>query len=128
MIAVRSAGVGDVVDGDAGLADLLLQLLAEPAGAAEQVAGGEDAHVPHRHALTGVGERAEHRLGPEVDGVLVGVLAELGHVDAEDPDVVAHRVLLLRSPVTPAGVGRSLAGVRSAPSAPVIRSQLLLGS
>ena len=29
---------------------------------------------------------------PEVDGVPVGVLAELGHVDPEDPDVVAHGV------------------------------------
>ena len=28
-------------------------------------------------------------LGGEVDGVLVGVLAELGHVDPEDPDVVS---------------------------------------
>ena len=33
-------------------------------------------------------------LGGEVDGVLVGVLAELGHRDAEDPDVVAgHRLM-----------------------------------
>ena len=37
---------------------------------------------------------AERGLGGEVDGVLVGVLAELGHVDPEDPDVVAHGVLL----------------------------------
>ena len=41
----------------------------------------------HRHAA--VGERGQGRLGGEVDGVLVGVLAELGHVDPEDPDVVA---------------------------------------
>ena len=34
-------------------------------------------------------------LGGEVDGVLVGVLAELGHVDPEDPDVVAHAMSLL---------------------------------
>ena len=45
----------------------------------------------HGHAA--VGERGHGRLGGEVDGVLVGVLAELGHVDPEDPDVVAgHRV------------------------------------
>ena len=37
----------------------------------------------------GVGEGAHDRLGPEVDDVVVGVLAELGHVDPEDPDVVA---------------------------------------
>ena len=34
------------------------------------------------------------RLGREVDGVLVGVLAELGHVDPEDPDVVTLIVVL----------------------------------
>ena len=34
-------------------------------------------------------ERGLRGLGGEVDGVLVGVLPELRHVDAEDPDVVA---------------------------------------
>ena len=39
-----------------------------------------------------VGQGAEGGLGGQVDRVLVGVLAELGHVDPEDPDVVAcHR-------------------------------------
>ncbi len=86
------AGVGHVVDGDAGLADLLLELLAD-AAAAHQVAGGQHAHVLHRHAA--VGQRGERGLRGQVDDVLVGVLAELGHVDAEDPDVVAHGVLLV---------------------------------
>ncbi len=81
------AGVGDVVDGDAGLADLLLQLLADPGAGVHQVAGGEHADVGHRD--TAVGECVCRRLCGEVDGVAVGVLAELGHVDAEDPDVVA---------------------------------------
>ena len=80
------ARVGDVVDGDAGLADLLLQLLADAAAHRHEVARGEHAHLLHRHAA--VGERAHRRLGREVDGVLVGVLAELRHVDPEDPDVV----------------------------------------
>ena len=100
MTAVRSAvapggaGVGHVVDGDAGLADLLLELLADPEAAADQVAGGEDAHVLHRHA--GVGQAAEGRLGGEVDRVLVGVLPELGHVipRIQTPSVSRHRVLL----------------------------------
>ena len=39
------AGVGHVVDGDAGLADLLLQLLADAGAGAHQVAGGEHADV-----------------------------------------------------------------------------------
>ncbi len=82
------AGVGDVVDGDAGLADLLLQLLADAGRRAHEVAGGEHAHVLHGDA--GVAERAERGLGGEVDGVLVGVLAELRHVDPEDPDVFTH--------------------------------------
>ena len=41
------AGVGHVVDRDAGLADLLLQLLADAAVGAHQVAGGQHAHVLH---------------------------------------------------------------------------------
>jgi hypothetical protein len=81
------ARVRHVVDGDAGLADLLLQLLAH-AATAEQVAGGEDAHV--LDGLSGVGERTRRGLRREVDAVLVGVLAELRHVDPENPDVVAH--------------------------------------
>jgi hypothetical protein len=82
------AGVGHVVHGDAGLADLLLELLADRARAAHQVAGGEHAHVLHRDAA--VGEGAEGGLGSEVEDVLVLVLAELRHRDAEDVDVVGH--------------------------------------
>ena len=39
------ARVGHVVDGDAGLADLLLQLLADAGAGAHEVAGGQHAHV-----------------------------------------------------------------------------------
>src|SRR5690606_5309078 len=81
------AGVGHVVGGDAGLADLLLQLLGDAAHAHE-VAGCQHTHFLHRHAA--VGEGGQRRLSGKVDGVLVRVLAELGHVDPEDPDVVAH--------------------------------------
>ena len=87
--------VRHVVDGDAGLADLLLQHLADGRGAAHEVARRDDADLTHGHAA--VGERAHDRLRREVDGVLVRVLAELGHRDAEDPDVVAHEVLPLSS-------------------------------
>ena len=85
------AGVGHVVDRDAGLADLLLQLLPDSGVGRHQVPGGDDADVGHRHA--GIGERAGRGLGREVDSVFVGMLAEFGHPDAEDPDVVAsaHR-------------------------------------
>src|SRR5262249_4730309 len=83
--------VGDVVHGDAGLADLLLQLLPERAPS-HQVAGGEDADPLDGHAA--IAQRTPGRLGGEVDGVLVRVLPELRHVDAEDPDVFAHGCLL----------------------------------
>ena len=86
------ARVRDVEHRDAGLADLLLDLLAD-AARAHQVAGGEDADVGHRDPT--VGQGGEDRLGGEVDDVLVRILAELGHVDPEDPDVVtcAHGYL-----------------------------------
>ena len=41
-----------------------------------------------------VGQGAEHGLRGQVDHVLVGVLAELGHVDPEDPDVIGVPCLL----------------------------------
>ena len=77
-------GVGDVVDGDAGLADLLLQGLA--ARAAHEVAEPQDADVLHGDAAVGQGTHGG--LGRQIDGVLVGVLPELGHVDPEDPNVL----------------------------------------
>src|SRR5690606_24148021 len=84
------AGVGDVEDGDAGLADLLLELLADAGAGTQQVAGGQDVDVLDRHAP--VGQRTQGGLGGEVHRVLVGVLAELGHPDAEDPHVVCHQL------------------------------------
>ena len=66
------AGVGDVVDRDAGLADLLLQLLTDAGRGAHEVAGADDADVLHGHA--GIAERAEHGLGRQVDGSLSGCL------------------------------------------------------
>ena len=93
MIAVRSAvapvahAFDDVVDGDAGLADLLLERLADARRPAHQVAGSKHAHVLHRHVA--VLQRGQRSLGGEVDGVDVGMLPELRHLDAEDVDVVA---------------------------------------
>ena len=76
---------------DAGLADLLLQLLTDPGVGGHQIAGRQHTDVGHGHAR--VGERAGRGLGGKVNGVPVGVLAEFGHPDPEDPDVVtgAHR-------------------------------------
>src|SRR6185295_15354606 len=74
---------------DAGLADLFLQLLADCGVGRHETAGGEHADVLHGHAA--VGQRTHGRLGGQVDGVAVEVLAELGHVDPEDPDVVSHQ-------------------------------------
>ena len=54
------AGVGHVVDGDAGLAQLLLDHLPDRQRAAHEVAGADDAHVLHGHAA--VGQRALDRL------------------------------------------------------------------
>ena len=51
------AGVGDVVDGDPGLADLLLEHLPDRCHRHHQVAGADDADVLHGHAA--VGQRAQ---------------------------------------------------------------------
>ena len=85
------AGVGHVVHRDSGLADLLLQLLTDPGVRGHQVPGRNDPDVGHGHA--GVAERAGRGLSRQVDGVEVGMLAELGHPDPQDPDLVAgaHR-------------------------------------
>ena len=55
------AGVGHVVDGDAGLADLLLQLLAERGAAAGQVAGRQHADVAHARRRRRRARRARPR-------------------------------------------------------------------
>jgi hypothetical protein len=86
----RGAGVGDVVHGDAGLPDLLLELLADARAGGHEVAGRQHTHLAHGHAA--VGKRPHGGLGGEVDRVEVGVLAELGHVDSENPDVVTGHV------------------------------------
>jgi hypothetical protein len=78
--------VGHVEHRNAGLADLLLQLLADPRGGVHEVARREHAHLAHRDAS--VRERGARRLRREIDGIAVGVLAELRHVDPQDPDVV----------------------------------------
>ena len=83
------ARVGHVVDGNARLADLLLQRLADPAGPAHEVSGADHTDVLHGHAA--IGERARDRLGREIQGVLVRVLPELGHVNSKNPKVVCHR-------------------------------------
>ena len=80
------AGIGHVVHRNAGLAQLLLQLLADAGVGRHQVAGADHPHVLHLDAA--VGQGAEHGLGGQVDQVQVRVLAELRHVDAQDPQVV----------------------------------------
>ena len=88
------AGVGDVEDRDAGLADLLLELLAHTGAGIHEVADAEDPDFGHGDA--GIGERGHRSLGSQVDGVLVRVLAELRHVGSDDPDVIcSHDVLSL---------------------------------
>src|SRR4029453_1764593 len=52
-----------------------------------EVAGGEHADVGHGHP--GVLQRGHGGLGGQVDDGVVRALAELGHVDPEDPDVSA---------------------------------------
>ena len=80
---------------------------------------------------------AVHRLGRQVDGVLVGVLAELGHVDPEDPDVVtgAHRrrsvsQSLAGSKPKPIGFDAVVVGRRAStsPGGPSCRSTTWSGS
>jgi hypothetical protein len=88
------ARVGHVVHGDAGLTDLLLQLLTDTRVRLHQTACGQDAHLLHGDPA--VAQGAHRGLGRQVDRVLVGMLAELGHRDAKDPDVVAHGVLLFQ--------------------------------
>ena len=82
----RGAGVGHVVDGDARLADLLLQLLTDARGGVHEVPRGEHTHVAHGHPA--VGQGAQRGLGGQVHHIGFRAFAELGHVDAEDPDVV----------------------------------------
>ena len=72
-----------------------------PALAAIRLPAADDAHVLHGHPA--VGQRAEGRLGGQVDGVQVRVLAELGHVDAEDPHLVWRSLLMLVSSLTLSG-------------------------
>ena len=54
----------------------------------DHLAAGGHADVFHGHA--GVTECTQDGLGGEVDRILVDVLAELGHVDPEDPDALTH--------------------------------------
>jgi hypothetical protein len=80
----------DVVERDAGLADLLLDLLAEGVRL-ELAAHRHHLQVPHGRA--GVAQGAEGRLHAEVHDVAVEVPAERRHRRADDPQVVAagHR-------------------------------------
>src|SRR3954451_24553560 len=81
------ARVHDVVDRDAGLADLLGDLLADAAHV-EHAPGRQDLHVEDGDA--GVVERVERGLRGQVDHVLVGIAADLGHRGAEHPDGFTH--------------------------------------
>src|SRR5205823_8271936 len=89
------ARIGHVVDGDAGLADLLLDALTDAGVRLVEASGRHDVHVLHGHLA--VVERGGGRLAGQVDEVLVLVALELGHRDPEDPHVIAHRRASSRS-------------------------------
>ena len=101
-----------------------------PAGAHE-VAGRQDAHV--LHGDTAVGQGAQSGFGGQVDGVLVRVLPELGHVDPEDPDVFSCHA---RAPLTcssvglepePDGLGACLVGTQRIGRQPHLHAQSARG-
>ena len=83
-------GVGHVVDGDAGLADLLLELLPDAGIGRHQVAGADHTDVLHLDPT--IGQGPQNGLRGQVDQVLIGVLAELGHMDTQDPQVLRRHV------------------------------------
>src|SRR5690606_20663511 len=89
------AGVDHVVDGDAGLSDLLLQSLAVVRVglvdvAERQRADGGDVHV-------GVAQRAQGGFGGQVQQILVGEPAEASHRGPDDPDVTRAHQLSFRT-------------------------------
>ncbi len=86
----RGTGIRHVEDGDPRLADLLLEFLPDAFGGFHQVPGGEYADVLDPHA--GVGQGAAGGLGCEIHLVEIGMLAELRHMDPENPDRIAHRL------------------------------------
>jgi hypothetical protein len=61
-------------------------LLTDSCSSTHEVASSEDAHVFDGDAT--VGERSKRSLGSKIDNVLVRMLSELGHVDAENPNVI----------------------------------------
>ncbi len=124
----RGARVGHVVDGDPGLAELLLQLLADAGAGGHEAAGGDHPHVGHGHPA--VGQSTEDGLGGQVHHVLVRVLAEFGHVDPEDPQVVrCHRHPSLGSNPNPiASVPSSSVPTTSVVSRTCIPSETCSGS
>ena len=71
---------------DAGLANLLLQLLANTCRSTHEVSSGEDAHVMNGH--TAISESSQRSFCCEINDVFVRMLSELGHVDAENPNVI----------------------------------------
>ena len=86
----RGAGVGHVVDGDAGLADLLLQPLADAWRSPRT--GCPTARMSMSSIVTPPSSSAASAASAarSID-VLVAVAPELRHRRAEDPDVVGHR-------------------------------------
>ena len=70
----------------AALTGLTLEPLPDAQLATDEIPGGQDPDVPHRHP--GVRQRPQRRLGGEVDRVLVRVLPESRHADPEDPDTL----------------------------------------
>ena len=86
------AGIRDVVDRDAGLADLLLDPLPDAVGVI-QAARRQDVRIEDRQAR--VRQGSGRSLAAKVDQVLVLVAHELGHRHADDPQRVGHASGLL---------------------------------
>ena len=78
----RGAGVGDIHNRDAGLADLLQQPLPDHAGCLAKVAAVQRLHVLDGEAA--VVQCQQCRLGTDLRNGLVGESAELDHVYADD--------------------------------------------
>src|SRR5262249_53997607 len=85
------ARVGDVDDGNAGLADLLQDALADHGVGLKEIARRQELNVLDRHA--GVLEGEQRRLGCQLTDILVGIAPELNHADSEHV-YVSHGVLL----------------------------------
>ena len=93
--------ISHVVDGNAGLADLLLDPLTHP-GLLKQCPCGQDIHVVDGHPA--VSQCIDAGLRGKVHGIQVRIPAESGHARSKHPHCIAHRVLLFLFTVRPQAV------------------------